>query len=390
MINKGTAVFKHKPEDFIVEEVWGDEVCKVSESPTELENAKVDLGKLDVNDRRDFIICELEKLNIDHFFVVGILGQALRVGEIGIGYAGTKDKAAWTCQKISIYDPHIELLKNFSHSGIKLKNFRWGKHKIKTGDLTGNRFRIVLRDADREAIKVLSRLRNTSKLPNLFGEQRFGSLRRDNVKIGKLILKRKFEEAVFAFLTGFGVEEDEEIKNAKKKLREEKNFKEALKYFPDKLRTERRVIEYIVNNPRDWVGALEVIGEKTLLIMCQAVQSQIFNDILEQAIESGIGFNTKTINILGSNSEFSSGRLGAVEKEVMKNNDLYLYDFEVLELPFLNLKSAPRRAFFEVSNLEVETADDEEFSNGKKIILSFVLSPGVYATTFLANFFELR
>jgi tRNA(Glu) U13 pseudouridine synthase TruD len=38
----------------------------------------------------------------------------------------------------------------------------------------------------------------------------------------------------------------------------------------------------------------------------------------------------------------------------------------------------------------VQTADDDLFPLSKKIMLSFVLDSGVYATTFLEQFFELR
>ena len=38
-IIKGSVVFKHKPEDFIVEEMRGEEVCKISDSVEFLENA---------------------------------------------------------------------------------------------------------------------------------------------------------------------------------------------------------------------------------------------------------------------------------------------------------------------------------------------------------------
>ena len=229
-LNKGSVVFKHKPEDFIVEEIAEDgRVSEVSSDMNAFEGAKVDFGSLDVNDRRDFLYCDVEKRGIDHFSMLGILGNELHNYPHEIGYAGTKDKAAWTCQRISIFNADIERIRNFSYPGIILKNFRWGKHKIKTGDLKGNRFRIVLRDVDKDAIKILSRVRNSEYLPNLFGGQRFGSLRKENVMIGRLILKGRYQEAVFAYLTAFGEGESDEVKSAKKKLKSEKKLMKAKK-----------------------------------------------------------------------------------------------------------------------------------------------------------------
>jgi len=321
---------------------------------------------------------------------LSLLGKGIHKQPHEIGYAGTKDKCAWTCQRISIFNPDLELLGKFSAAGMILRNFKWIKHKIKVGDLKANRFRITLRDADKDAIKILNRARNSEYLPNYFGAQRFGSLRKDNVQIGKSILKQRFEEAVFAFLAGFGQEESEEIKIAKKKLKSEKNILNARDYFPRSLSTEHRMLDYLADNPGDWLNALLIIGEKSLLMMVQSVQSQVFNEILEQAIHEGINLNKQELTLIGYDSRFSSGRIGEIEEEVLKSHGLDIKDFKVLKLPFLSLKSSVRKAFFKVADLNIETQDDELFSGGKKIILSFTLDSGTYATTFLDQFFILR
>jgi tRNA pseudouridine13 synthase len=390
-LNKGSVAFKHKPEDFIVEEIAEDgRVSEVSLDINAFENVKVDFRSLNVNDKRDFLYCDVEKINIDHFSMIEILGNELHNYPHELGYAGTKDKAAWTCQRISIFNADIEKIRNFSYPGIILKNFRWGKHKIKTGDLKGNRFRITLRDVDRDAIKILSRVRNSEHLPNLFGGQRFGSLRKENVTIGRLILKGRYREAVFAYLTAFGENESEEVKNAKKKLKSEKKLGKAINYFPEELKIERKILDYLDKNKEDWLGALKIIGEKTLLIMCQAVQSRLFNDIIEKALNEGINLNNQSISLIGYNTKFAPGRLGRIEHETLEENWLELEDFNNQDMPFLKLSASSRKALFKVHELDVQTADDDLFPLSKKIMLSFVLDSGVYATTFLEQFFELR
>ncbi len=389
-LNKGSVVFKHRPEDFIVEEMWGSEICKISDNCVDLENAVVDFGRLDVEDRRDFLTCEVEKINIDHFTLMSILAEKLGNFPHELGWAGTKDKCAWTCQKISIFNAKIERIRNFSFKGIKLKNFKWIKHKIKVGDLTANKFRIVLRDADIDAIKILNKVRHSEYIPNLFGAQRFGSLRQENVRIGTLILKEKFREAIFEYLIAYGENEDEETIKAKRKLKTEKNMLEALDYFPKNLRIECNILEYLKENPGDWINALRIIGDKTLLIMCQAVQSKIFNDIIERAIdEKGLNHNS-TVSLIGYNSIFSQGRIGGIEKEILESYNLELKDFRVSALPFLSLNCSVRNAFFKVENIDVETENDEIFEGSKKINLNFQIQSGSYATTFLETFFDFR
>src|SRR3989338_3949808 len=143
---KAIVKFKYLPSDFIVEEIGNEGICKISESSTVFDSAKVDFGKLDTRDRRIFLACELEKFDIDHVRVIEILCKELRMSAHEIGYAGTKDKCAWTCQRVTLYNPDIDLVQNFSHSGILLKNFKWGRHKLQIGNLEGNKFKIVLRD----------------------------------------------------------------------------------------------------------------------------------------------------------------------------------------------------------------------------------------------------
>ncbi len=390
MVDTGTAVFKHLPQDFIVEEIGDNYTCKVSDSTDNLKSASVDFAKLDVNDRRPFLSCDLEKINLDHFSTLSILAKELNNMPHELGYAGTKDKNAWTCQRISIFNADIERIKEFSFPGIALKNFKWIKHKIKIGDLAGNRFTIVLRDVDKDAIKVLSKVRNTQNLPNFFGAQRSGSLRKENVTMAKLIFKQKFQEAVFAFLIGFGENESESVKKAKKRLKDEKNIRAAKDYFPLQLTTEWRMLNHLHEFEKDWMGALMTIGEKTLLIMCAALQSKLFNELLQRAIDERISLNDASLQLLGYNSKFSSGRIGELEREVLRDNGLELKDFQVPQLPSLSLKSSIRKAFFQVRELDIETKDDEIFTPSKKIILKFVLDSGTYATTLLEQFFILR
>ena len=389
-IIKGSVLFKHKPEDFIVEEMWGGEVCKISEGIECLENANVDFGKLEVNDRRAFLTCDLEKINIDHFTLMSILYKEIGNFQEDICWAGTKDRNAWTAQKISIFRPNIEKIRNFSFPMVRLKNFKWAKRRVNLGDHTSNRFTVVLRDADNDSIKILNKIRNSEYIPNFFGSQRFGSLRKENVRIGILIFKEKFQEAVFEYLTAFGDNEYDETIKAKKRLKTEKDLLSAREYFPKNLRIENRILDYLHSHPGNWIGALRIIGEKTLLLMAQSVQSKFFNDVLEQMIDNKLVIPGQNISLLGCNSNFSSGKIGKIEKEVLESYNLELKDFAVKKLPFLSLNGSTRNAFFKVEVIDVDTQQDEIFTGNKKIVLIFNIVSGSYATTFLEHFFDFR
>ncbi|MFA4960178.1 MAG: tRNA pseudouridine(13) synthase TruD [Candidatus Pacearchaeota archaeon] len=389
-IEKILAKIKFKPDDFIVEEIGEGWECSVSESPNFDSNP--DLSKLDSSIFKDFLWCELEKVDLDHFQAIKELGARINKFSNDIGYAGVKDKKAHTSQRISIFKPNLDLIKQFRHPKIILKNFRWEKRKLKMGFLEGNKFKIVLRDVDKKnAIKISSKIKNLSFFPNYFGTQRFGSQRGNNVEIGILIIKRKFEEAVWNILTYISETEREEFRTARKKLKSEKNFKDALNYFSSFLKIERELLFYLSKNPGDYLGALKKADRKNVLMFINSVQSKIFNEILEKAINEGLDFTKegqKNCLLVGYKTHFSSGRLGEIEMEILKKNGIETEDFNIKEIPYLRTKGAYRKAIIEIKNAKVSVFDDEEFHGSKKILFEFFLPSGVYATTFLENFFE--
>lgn len=381
---------KKVPSDFIVEEIGEDWECKtqekfISQVPN-LSNLKEKTG--------EFLFCELEKFDIDHFSALKDTARLLSKGLDSIGYAGIKDKRAHTSQRISIFNPDLSKLASFKHPNINLKNFRWSKRKIRIGYLNSNRFKITIRDLDKkESIKIQKKIQKMPWFPNYFGQQRFGSIRNNNVKIGKLILKRKFKEAVWEILTGFSNKENESIKRSREKLRKDKDFQEALNYYPSSLRQERSILNYLSRNPEDYLGSIKNSERKGILIYVNSVQSYIFNEILRRALDEGLDFSKKgqeNCILPGYKTRFYQGRLGEIEKEVLSENNIELSDFDIKEIPYLRMKGSFRKAITKIKDLEITLEDDELFEGSKKIILKFELPSGVYATTYLNNFFILN
>ncbi len=346
---KTFAKLKAIPEDFVVEEITKEGKLGI-------------LGNQNNNvfdeKKKDFLWCDLVKKEIDHFTTIKEISKFLNKNISDIGYAGTKDKKAITVQKISIFRPDLEKLKNFSHPKIVLKNFSWNKRKIKMGYLEGNHFKITLRDIDKkDAIKISNKIGKTKEFPNYFGSQRFG-IKNNNAKIGKLLLKRKFEEAV-------------------KLILEDSQSKEM--YY------------YLSRNPGDFLGAIKKAQRKNMLMFVNAVQSKIFNEILKRALEEKLDFTKKGMEnciLPGYKTRFYDGKLGEIEERVLEENGLTLEDFDVVEIPYLRIKGGFRKALVEVKDLDVGVGDDEMFEGSKKIILEFSLPSGVYATTFLDSFFD--
>jgi tRNA pseudouridine13 synthase len=394
-INKIVAKFKVKCEDFIVEEKRWDEISSISETKKfgNIPNAQR-LDELEKEEKKDFLICDFEKFDIDNFRAKKELASQIRKGVDAISFAGIKDKKAWTCQRISIFQPNLNLIRNFSHPNIYLKNFKWYKRKIKLGYLEGNRFRVVLREINKkEAIKVSNQIRKTSNFANYFGLQRFGSVRENNSEIGFLIAKKKYADAINLILTETNKKEREDTIAARKRLLVEKDYKKALNYFPAYLKFERSIISYLSENKEDYIGAIKRCERKNFLLYIHALQSKIFNEILNEALFQDFDFSKKgqkKIPLFGYKSKLDEGELGKIEEEILSKNKIKFNDFRISEIPYLSLKGDLRDALIDIKNIEVEIEDDEIYKETKKVILKFDLPSGVYATTFLENFFDLE
>ena len=114
----------------------------------------------------------IEKTGRNTLDVVSDLAQALQLPRPEIGYLGRKDKHGITQQWFSAPVRHCEWPEI---SGTRLITSTRTAKKLKIGDLTGNRFRITLRDvASRMAVReALDTARQG--FVNRFGAQRFGN-----------------------------------------------------------------------------------------------------------------------------------------------------------------------------------------------------------------------
>jgi len=120
----------------------------------------------------------IEKIDLGPEFFAKRIAQALGIAPMNVGMAGLKDRRGITRQWVSVPAACEALLGKIDAADIRvLKTARHG-NKLKPGHLRGNRFIIVVRDADPTkadaAEAILSRIR-TEGMPNYYGPQRFGN-----------------------------------------------------------------------------------------------------------------------------------------------------------------------------------------------------------------------
>ncbi|HME73899.1 MAG TPA: tRNA pseudouridine(13) synthase TruD [Myxococcota bacterium] len=109
--------------------------------------------------------------------VAAALSQIAGVARRDVGYAGRKDRDAVAQQWFSVPRLPPERALELTLPGMRVLEAIPHRHKLRTGQLAGNRFEIVVREIDEGAAtrsaELLSRL-CASGMPNRFGPQRFG------------------------------------------------------------------------------------------------------------------------------------------------------------------------------------------------------------------------
>ncbi len=341
----------------------------------------------------------MEKFNLDTNNAIRRISRAMRSSPKRIGYAGMKDKRGITVQKISLWKPDLELLKNFKSRYVSLSEPEWHDERIDIGKLKGNKFEITIREIEipeEELRKIIEKCFKEMEngVINYFGEQRFGGIREITHRVGREFIKGNMKEAVMLYLTSPAEGEEEEVALARKNLAETKDFSKATKEFPPKFRYERSIIHHLCKFPKDFVGAFQNLPKHLTYMFTHAYQSYLFNEIINERIDRGIGLEKTegdiledgipTAGLLGFDSKLPTGIQGEIEKNALEKEGMKLSDFKVKSFPELSCSGTRKKIAVKPEELELLSIEKDELNKGKlKASISFRLEKGNYATTIL-------
>ncbi len=165
-----SAVLKLHPEDFIVEE-------KIA---------------YPLSGQGEHLWVWVEKKGENSADLSEQLARWAGVNNKNIGYGGKKDRHAITRQWMSVHlpgkeDPSVDSF--VSKNSKILKTIRHNR-KLQTGGLSGNSFKLVLRNLTGDCKDLISRCEQVKKkgVPNYFGKQRFGRGMGNLEKVSQLFL----------------------------------------------------------------------------------------------------------------------------------------------------------------------------------------------------------
>jgi TruD family tRNA pseudouridine synthase len=299
------------------------------------------------------------------------------MSEKRIRHAGLKDKKAITCQRISIERVTIEDVSRVKIKDIILKNFRYTDERLSIGDLKGNRFTIKIRNCRLNGKELKDTVKETISqikkkgIYNLYGEQRFS---RANVKIADEILKGNYENAIKILLTEQGDKESEESKNARQKIKEHwKNWNECIKVLPKRFWIESAILNHLVKNENDYIGAFRKIRKATRKIIINAYQSYIFNRMLEEFKDE-----FEELPLIGYGSEIKNERIkNFLEKEKFNPESL-----RIKSMPEMSCIGGTRKTKMFVQKLRLKKIAENEFT------ITFELPKGSYATLVTEEFIK--
>jgi len=400
---------KKAPEDFVVEEI--------SDYPEESPDGPLTIARV-------------TSQNWETNRLIRQLAKSLRISRSKIGFAGTKDKRAITTQLMSFQAPMEDVIALHIHQ-VTIRDAYRSRREINIGDLVGNSFCITVRDCQlkggelRESIEQTERgLNDLGGFPNFFGVQRFGALRPITHIVGKHLVHGDFQQAVMAYVGNPTEAESEESRSVREALEKSRDFQEAITTYPKKLTFERMVIGHLVRYPDDYVGAIKTLPENLQMMFVHAYQSYLFNRILSERIRRELPLNQPLVGdillpadrlglpnhdrhipvthsnldmaikqvsdgkafvsgvLYGSESGFSGGEMGELERKVVEAEGLQPQDFLIPQIPQVSSKGTRRELICKYKDLKVEMAGEDSVS------YSFSLWKGCYATSFLREFLK--
>lgn len=349
---------KHEAEDFIVEEITPEgEVLKVDKEYS-----------FDEESKGDQLICVLQKKNWDTHLALKQLSKRLRVSRKRIGFAGTKDKKAITIQRISLWNIK-DNVRDLRIKDMEIIPLKYSNKRVELGDLGGNRFTVKV-----YTTKKMKKV--PKKIPNYFGVQRFGNIRPITHLVGEQIIRGNIEEAVKIYLTKTFPKEKDETQEARKRLAKDRDYKEALKYFPMYLKFERTLIAHLSEYPNDYAGALRKLPKYLKIMFTHAYQSYLFNKFLDEVRKKKLDY--KEGPLYGFKLELKN----ALEKNILRKEKITLGDFRVEPMLEMSSKGKRRPLFLEIKDFKV-------LKQGKTFVrIRFSLPKGCYATTVIDYLFS--
>ncbi len=347
----------------------------------------------------------IEKHGMTTPAAIGFIARRLGCRPRDIGYAGLKDAHGVTRQWLSVEHVEPAAVESLDLGRIKIVSVTRHTNKIKLGHLSGNRFTILVRDADLSAMDRVSSVMDTLTrrgVPNYFGPQRFG-VRGDNAAVGLAVLREDWDEALSLVLGRPQPFERDDIQEARR-LFDARDYAGAAKCWPNRFHDQAKICRKLIDG--DAKQAWQAVPHGQRKFYFSALQSLLFNRVLDRRVgeldrlhdgdvawihRNGACFDvasavaeqprcaafevSPTGPLFGRKMKEPAGMPGQLERAV--SNDAALQIDKVQALHGAKLDGARRPLRVPLGEPSFDTGKD---SRGPFVRLAFSLPSGSYAT----------
>lgn len=389
--------YKVRPEDFVVEE-------------------RIRLRLLPTG---DFGVYRVRKRGVTTLSVQAQMARALGVSQADVVFPALKDKEAVTVQhgavRVAVRAAGPDRL---AGKGFEARLLGRSSRPLSPGDIFANRFTLVLRDlAEEEAARIQERAAQVAQfgLPNYFDEQRFGSLVPGEDHIAKHVLRRSAAGALRAYLTQPFVGDPAPVRKFKTFAAPHWGDWDALFEAAPRPSNFRSVLTYLRDHPTDDPGeravhdrkALNLITRRLLSIYLSAYQSLLWNRVASRYLKAVIGDVSHSLEIAGTRlplydelpsqldrdlaiplpnhrAGYADPELAAIVAQILKEEGLALDDLKARILKRAYLPKGKRALLLFPKEMSCSPPEeDDRFSKRQKMVVSFTLPRGSYATLVL-------
>jgi tRNA pseudouridine13 synthase len=388
--------YKVRPEDFVVEE----------------------RARFRPVPEGTFAVYRVRKRGVTTLNVQAQMARALGVSQADVVFPALKDKQAVAVQhaavRLAVRATGPERLEG---RGFEAQLLGRSPRPLSPGDILANRFTLVLRDLSTdETARIQGRTAQVAQsgLPNYFDEQRFGSLAPGEDHIAKRILQRDAAGALRAYLTQPFVGDPAPVREFKAFSAAHWGDWNALFEAAPRPSNFRSVLTYLRDHPTDDPDeralhdrkALNLITRRLLSIYLSAYQSLLWNRVAGRYLESVVGSVPHSIEIAGAQlplydelpqidrdfviplpnhrASYADTSLAAIVAQVLKEEELGLDDLKARILKRAYLSKGKRALLLFPGEMSCSPPEkDDRFSGRQKMVVSFTLPRGSYATLVL-------
>ena len=386
------------------------------------------------------------------------LAKACGISRKRVFSSGMKDKRAVTTQ-ILVIDARQSKVERVSIADSTIEILGRTHQKIGMSDHDGNRFTITVRGCcnsdgspidGKEAMRrvrvmqsSMSERMGADAFPNWIGPQRFGATRQVTPEVGRAVIEDDYKRACDLYLGMAGQNSTEDVATFRTMWRKTGEPESCLEIIPRHLGYERGILERLVKDPDNWLGAYKSLPHSLQLLTIHSLQSLTFNHALARRLVSGLSLVDPELGDLvapmkpngridvskmalvsesnlercrrncrlgrlavtgplpGGDAIFAQDQPGEIEHQALKDTSLADADWNVSRIPRLTSSGTRRPLAVPFRSFSVEEAPELSDSSasekwergpgetdlwhpdGASLRMRFELPPGTYATVLM-------